>query len=67
MNETMKMINSINKHSRELKIENLKRTEQKRKEAKKEKIIEIIGLSIVCGWFMYVAYIILVWLSPMFM
>lgn len=67
MNETMKMINSINKHSRELKIENLKRAELKRKEAKKEKIIEIIGLSIVCGWFMYVAYIILVWLSPMFM
>lgn len=67
MNETMKMIESINKHSKELKIENLKRAEQKRKEDKKNKAWEIIGLSIFFGWILYVAYIVLLWLAPMYL
>lgn len=66
MNETLMMIDAINKHSKEVKKENLKRAELMRKEAKKEKAWEIIGLSIVFGWWLYLAWIILQYLAPMF-
>lgn len=67
MNETLMMIDTINKHSAEVRKENLKRAELMRKEAKKEKTWEIIGLSILFGWWLYVAWIILQYLAPMYM
>lgn len=66
MNETLMMIDAINKNAEEVRKENLKRAELMRKEAKKEKAWEIIGLSIVFGWWLYLAWIILQYLAPMF-
>lgn len=67
MNETLKMIESINKHSREVKKENLKRAELMRKEERKELICEILTLSLLAGWMLYVAWILLNFLAPMFL
>lgn len=67
MNETLEMIESINKHSREVKKENLKRAELKRKEERKELICEILTLSLLAGWMLYVAWILLNFFAPMFL
>lgn len=44
MNETMKMIEIIRKNAKQVRLEELKRAELKRKEDKKEKVCMILSL-----------------------
>ena len=67
MNETLEMIEIIRNNAQKVREENIKKAEQKRKEAKSELLWQIIALPIIFGVYAWIIVKVIMWIAPMYL